>query len=348
MKVKIANKLVGEGEPCFVIAEAGANHNGDVEIAKSLVIEAAKNGADAVKFQTYTAEKLVTRTAPKYWVDRGEPGGTQFSTFEKLDSLTETECRQVFELAKEMGILFLSTPFDEESADFLQELGVPAFKIASADITHHPLISHVAAKRLPMIVSTGLATVGEIEEAVSVMHQSGNDNIVLLHCVLSYPTAPKDANLSAMVTLQRVFPRYPIGFSDHTIGLTIPIAAVALGAKVIEKHFTVDKSLPDSPDHPLSVDPRELRDMVESIRRVEEALGSDRKGPVEAEKEAFRYARRSIVASVDIRKGTRITREMLTYKRPGTGIPPKFIDVVIGREAKRDVKEDEVVTWEHV
>jgi N-acetylneuraminate synthase/N,N'-diacetyllegionaminate synthase len=341
-KIKIGNRFVGEGEPCFIVAEAGANHNGKIDLAKELVKKAAESGADAIKFQTYVAGKLATKTAPKYWMDN-RPQETQYEVFSKLDKLTEEEWRELAEFCSEKNIIFLSTPFDVKSADLLDELGVPAFKVASADITCLPLIKHIAKKRKPLILSTGMATIEEIRDAIRVIKSVGNDQIILLHCTLSYPTAFRDANLRMMCSMQETFPDIPIGLSDHTMGTVVPIAAVAMGAKLIEKHYTIDKSLPDSPDHRLSVDPKELREMIEQIRATEEALGSPVKGPIDSEKEALKFARRSIVANVKIPKGTVITREMITFKRPGTGISPKFFEQVIGKKAKRTIEEDEVI-----
>lgn len=346
-KIKIGNKFVGEGEPCFIVAEAGANHNGKIELAKELVRKAAESGADAIKFQTYVAGKLATKTAPKYWADN-RPKESQYEVFSKLDKLTEDEWKELAEFCRKMNITFLSTPFDVESADLLDELRVPAFKIASADITYLPLIKHAAEKGKPLILSTGMATIDEIKEAVEVIKSTGNDKIILLHCTLSYPTAFKDANLRMIHTMQEEFPDIPVGLSDHTMGTIVPIAAVASGAKIIEKHYTIDKSLPDSPDHPLSVDPGELKEMIKQIRTVEEALGSPIKRPIEAEKAALKFARRSIVANVRIPEGTVITKDMITFKRPGTGISPKFFDQVVGKKAKKTIEEDEVITFDMI
>jgi N-acetylneuraminate synthase/N,N'-diacetyllegionaminate synthase len=215
-------------------------------------------------------------------------------------------------------------------------------------MTCHPFLEQIARKRKPIFLSTGTSTLGEVDEAVQVIREAGNDQIVLLHCTLSYPCPPEAINLRAMVTMGEVFPQCPVGLSDHSLGIAVPIAAAALGAAAIEKHFTVDKRLPGSPDHRLSIDPGELRQMVDGIRAVEAALGSPRKEPVQAEMAAHRLARRSLVAAREIPRGTVITREMLTYKRPGTGIPPKFLPLVVGRTALVDIPADQVLTWEMV
>jgi N-acetylneuraminate synthase/N,N'-diacetyllegionaminate synthase len=343
-RIRIGKKFIGENEPCFIIAEAGANHDSMVERGKKLVEKAVESGVDAIKFQTYTADKLTTKAAPKYWKD-DKPNETQYEVFQKLDKLTEGEWKELINYCKKLGIIFLSTPFDEESSDFLEDLGIPAFKIASADITHLPLLKHVAEKRLPMIISTGMADLDEIKEAVKTIKSSGNEDIILLHCVISYPAEIGDVNLRIIRTLQKAFPDIPIGFSDHTIGTIIPLVAVSLGAKVIEKHFTIDKKLSGSPDHRLSVNPEELREMTQKIRIVEKALGSPIKRLIESEKEGIKFARRSVVSNVSITKGTKISRSMLSVKRPGTGIPPKYIDKVVGKVAKRNIDKDEVLNW---
>lgn len=353
--VTIGAKAVGEGCPAFIVAEAGMNHNSDPEIAKMLIKEAADADADAIKFQNYTAEKLVTKTAPKYYVDtmeqwrqKDKPKGYQIDEFQLLDKLPEETYYDMMELCDELGIILLSTPFDEESADFLEELGVPAFKIASADITYHSFLQYIACKSRPMILSTGCATIGEIDEALEVIYSTGNQDVILLHCTLSYPAEISDANLNMMKTMQKVYPEIPIGLSDHTLGALVPVIAASHGAKLIEKHYTIDKSLPDSTDHFMSVDPKELRMMVKDIRLAEASLGLSTKKPVESEKDALLYARRSVVAKVNIPKGTIITKDMIFCKRPGTGIAPKFTDIVTGRKTKVDIEEDTVITFEMI
>ncbi len=345
--IKVGRKSIGENAPCFIVAEAGANHNGKLELAKKLAQSAAAHGADAVKFQTYVAEKLTTRTAPKYWVD-SSPSKSQYELFKTLDKLSEEDWKELAKFCRRIGIIFFSTPFDFESADLLEELGVPLFKIASADITCLPFIKHVAEKGKPIMLSTGAATIEEIREAVKTIESTGNDQIIILHCTLSYPTPIKDANLRVITTLQKRFPTYPIGLSDHTLGITAPIAATVLGAKVIEKHFTINKNLPGSPDHKLSIDPKELENMVAQIRLVEKLLGSPIKQPVKSELKARKYARRSIVAKVRIPKGAIITEKMITFKRPGIGIPPKLANTIIGKRAKRTIKEDEIISFKDI
>lgn len=343
--IDFGGRLIGEDQPAFVIAEAGVNHNGDLELGRSLIKQAKAAGADAIKFQSYKAGKISTRTAPRYWVEPDDPDGSQYDTFAKLDSFGPEEHEALFRYAKECDLLCFSAPFDDEAVDMLLELGVPGFKIASADLTDHPLLAKVAATGKPVILSTGLATIPEIGEAIGVVRDQGNEQIVLLHCTLQYPCDADNANLRMMLHMKAAFPGIPVGLSDHTLGIAVPQAAVALGAVAVEKHYTVDKTLPGSPDHHLSVDPHDLKQMMDGIRTIEKAMGRYEKGPVEAESEAFRYARRSIVTAQKVPAGATLTREMLTFKRPGTGIYPKFIDVVVGRTARNEIPEDTVIDW---
>jgi sialic acid synthase SpsE len=345
---EIDGRRVGRGEPCYVIAEAGVNHNCDVALGRRLVDTAKASGADAIKFQSYKASRISTRVAPRYWTEPADPHGTQWDTFDKLDKLSDEDFRALLAHAKTAGITAFSTPFDDDAVDQLAELGVPAFKIASADITCHGLIARAARVGRPMILSTGTATLAEVGEAVEVCLRAGNDRVVLLHCTLKYPCPPEGINLRMMEHLMSAFPEVPVGLSDHSLGISVPQAAVALGACMVEKHYTVDKALPGSPDHHLSVDPADMRAMVDGIRTVEKALGHPQKGLEPLEVDAFRFARRSVTSARAIAKGTTVTREMLTYKRPGTGINPKFLDLVVGRVAKVDIPDDTTITWEMV
>jgi sialic acid synthase SpsE len=344
----IAGRAVGIGHPCYVIAEAGVNHNCDVQLGYKLIETAAAAGADAIKFQSYTASKISTRVAPRYWVEPDDPRGTQWDTFDKLDKLSDRDFKSLLGHARHVGITAFSTPFDDEAVDFLASLDVPAFKIASADLTCHGLIERAARVGKPMILSTGTSSLAEVEEALAVCERSGNDEVVLLHCTLRYPCPPEGINLRMMEHLMRAFPGVPIGLSDHSLGTSVPQAAAALGACMVEKHYTVDKTLPGSPDHHLSVDPPEMKAMVAGIRTVEKALGKAQKGLEPLEKDAYLYARRSVTSATAIPRGTAISREMLTYKRPGTGISAKHLDVVVGRVARVDIPADTTLTWEMV
>ena len=345
---EIAGRTVGKGQPCYVIAEAGVNHNCDVQLGYKLIETAAAAGADAIKFQSYTASKIATRVAPRYWVEAADPTGTQWDTFDKLDKLSDRDFKSLLGQARHVGVTAFSTPFDDDAVDFLASLDVPAFKIASADLTCHGLIERAARVGKPMILSTGTSSLSEVEEALEVCRRAGNDQVAILHCTLNYPCPPEAINLRMMEHLMRAFPEVPVGLSDHSLGISVPQAAVALGACVLEKHYTVDKTLPGSPDHHLSVDPPEMKAMVAGIRTVEKALGKAHKALEPMERNAYLYARRSVTSMVAIRKGTAIAREMLTYKRPGTGINAKQLELVVGRVARIDIPADTTITWEMV
>lgn len=342
---RLNGRQVGPGNACFIIAEAGVNHNGDPALARRLVDAAAQAGADAVKFQTFKTDKLMSQLAPKadYQKAATNPSESQADMIRRLE-LPYGAFHDLFDYCRQRGVLILSTPFDEESADFLDELGVPAFKLPSGELTNIPFITHVARKKKPLFVSTGMSWLGEVETCVRSIRETGNPEIVLLHCVSSYPAAPQDTNLRAMETMRQAF-GVPVGYSDHTLGIEVPLAAAALGACVIEKHFTLDRSLP-GPDHQASVEPGELTAMVRGIRIVESALGHGRKEPAASETDAARAARRSLVAACDIAAGTVLTAEMVAVKRPGTGLPPAMRPYVIGRRIMTDVARDELITLE--
>lgn len=347
MNIKIAGRTIGEGQPCFIIAEAGVNHNGDIKLARQLIDAAKQAGADAVKFQTFTADRVVTRYAEKadYQEKTTKKEESQYEMLNKLE-LSEEAHQELKTYADRQGIIFLSTPYDQTSVNLLVNLGVPALKISSADITNHPLLAHAAATRLPVILSTGMSTLGEVEEAVGVITNTGNKRLILLHCNFNYPARLEDINLRAMATLKQAF-GWPVGYSDHTTGIEVSLAAVTLGAVVIEKHFTLDRGLP-GPDHRASLEPAELKGMVSGIRNIEKALGSAVKRPAGEEIPNRRVSRRSIVAATDIPAGAVISREMLDTKRPGTGIPPKHVSTLVGRKAVTTIRKDELITWNKV
>lgn len=342
-----ASRRIGPDRPCFVIAEAGVNHDGDPEVARELVRVAAAAGAEAVKFQTFDAERLATARAPKaaYQERSGVAGESQLEMLRRLQLPTEL-LGELKRLAESLGLVFLSTPFDEASCDLLDELQVQAFKVASGELTNLPLLAHIAAKGRPMIVSTGMADLEEVERAVATAEAAGASGLALLHCVSSYPADPADANLRAMETLRSAF-GYPVGFSDHTRGLEVALAAVALGASVLEKHFTLDRSRP-GPDHAASLEPGELEALVRGLRTVESALGDGRKRPAACEKEMARVARRSLVAARDIRRGETLGESDLAARRPGTGLAPDQAGRLLGRRARRDVAAGEPLTLEMV
>lgn len=348
--LRIGDRLVGEGQPVFVIAEAGCNHENDGERAHEMIAAAAAAGADAIKFQSFTPDTLVTRDAPKFW-DIPGPGASQYEEFSTIQpSFSRAQYQAFCTAARQAGILWFSTPCDEAWTDELEALGVPLFKIASMDLTHLPLLRHVAKKGKPIILSTGASEIDEIHEAVAAIRGAGNDQIVLLHCVSTYPTQPESVNLGMMHGLKRAFPECVIGYSDHTLPTgrwEIPALAVAAGARVIEKHFTFDRTRPGY-DHALSVDYDGLKRMVASFREIERILGTDEKRPVGCETRARRFGRRSLVAARDIRPGEPIRPDMVAIKRPGTGIAPKQLDCLIGKVASRAIRQDDVLTWDLV
>jgi N-acetylneuraminate synthase len=343
-RVAIAGRPVGPGHPCFIIAEAGVNHNGSLALARRLVDAAARAGADAVKFQTFRAERLATSAAPKAAYQKRTTGAheSQLMMLRRLE-LSEEHHRQLIAHCGRRGILFLSSPFDEESADLLDALGVPAFKVPSGEITNLPFLSHLGRKRKPVILSTGMSTLDEVRWAVETLRENGCSKLVLLHCVSDYPARPRDANLRAMRTLEAEFGT-PVGFSDHTPGREVALAAAALGACIVEKHFTLDRALP-GPDHQASVEPGELRALVEGIRTVESALGSGLKVPARAERGTAAVARKSLVASRDIPAGAVLTPILVAVRRPGTGMPPAALPTILGRRVRRALKAGHVLSW---
>jgi N-acetylneuraminate synthase len=329
----------------FVIAEAGVNHNGDLQTAFELVDVAAEAGADAVKFQTFQADKLVTKQAPKadYQKQTTDADESQHEMLRRLE-LSPEDHHALLERCEQRDILFMSTPFDEASADFLAELGVPLFKISSGDLTNLPFLRHVSDKGLPMIISTGMAWLAEVEEAVRCLEDAGVVELAILHCVSQYPAEFDDANLRAMHTLGDAF-GYPVGYSDHTRGVALPIAATAMGARIIEKHFTLDRTLP-GPDHRASLEPDELGAMVDGIRATSAALGDGRKRPVAAEISTAQVARKSIVAARDIAAGETLEADALSMRRPGTGLASKFLPLVEGRVAAGDISAGTLIDLE--
>jgi N,N'-diacetyllegionaminate synthase len=340
--IEIGGRAVGPGKPCYVIAEAGANHNRDLDIARELIDVAAAAGADAVKFQTYTGKDLYSSRTPRfeYLEDERSPQ-------ELLDAIALPREWQplLAEHAAKREIQFFSSPFDRAAVDSLRELGVPALKIASFEIVDLPLIRYAAAVGVPLILSTGMATYGEIEDALGAVAEAGNREVALLRCASVYPAPPETINLRAMETLRQAF-GVPVGLSDHTEGVAVPAGAAAVGAELVEKHFTLSRDM-EGPDHPFALEPDELKAMVAGIRAVETALGDGRiEGPSEAEAgEMYTLARRSVIAACDIPAGTVLEEGMLTVKRPGTGIAPKHLPLLVGRTARVDIPFDEPVTW---
>ena len=343
-KININGTNIGKNYPCYTIAEAGANHEGDIKKALNLIDAAKESGVNAIKFQNYTAAKLTTKTAPKYW-DDGIKNESQFDVFDKLDKLSDDEWSQIFDYARKKDITCFSTPFDMESVDLLESLNVPAYKIASADITHTPLVKKIASKQKPIFMSTGMASMDEVHDAVSIIQDEGNEEIIIMHCITSYPTKSEDANLDMIKSLDLEFPDYIIGYSDHTLGTDIASYSVFYGSKCIEKHFTHDKNLSVSRDHRLSLNSDDFKELIKKIKLIEMSRGSGVRDNFSAESSAVEFARRSIVSKYDIPKGTEITENMIDVKRPGTGILPKYFFKIIGSKTLKDIPEDSTIQW---
>ena len=349
MTLKIESIEIG-GDSTIVIAEAGVNHLGRMDYAEELVKTAARAGADIVKFQTYKADKLSTKNAPRFWSWEGEKDqeGSQHDSYSNLDSFGKEQYIELKKLCDKYSVVFMSTPFDEESADMLVDIGMQGFKIASCDLTNLPFLKHVASKQLPVLLSTGAATIDEIRKAVETIEAEGNKKICIMHCTLCYPTDPKDSNLAALNDIAQAFPGYVLGLSDHTLGTIVPSASILYGAKVIEKHYTFDKTLPDSADHWLSLNEVEMKQMVDQIRELEVAIGHGKKIKLECETPAHKFARRSLVSQTNIKKGQTIERDMLAIKRPGTGLAPEFIERFVGSVATRDIVADELLRMDDI
>lgn len=339
--MKIANSEIGDKGPCFVIAEAGSNHNKEIKLAKELIDAAAGAKADAIKFQLFKGERHYSKYTPLFNNSRKHPQQLLKEIELPLDWLCELN-----EYALKKGIIFFSSVTDFLDVDNLEKINAPAYKLASFELVDLQLLEYTAKKRKPIILSTGLANLGEIEDAYMTCKQAGNSNIIFLQCASLYPAKPEIMNLKAMDTIKSAFPDTIVGLSDHTLGIHISIAAVGMGAKVIEKHFTLDKNM-SGPDHHFSIDPKELAEMIRQIRDVESAFGDGQKlFPTEAEMEYYFKARRSIHAKCDIKQGEKITKDKLIVKRPGYGIKPKFIDILIDRKVKKNIKADEWITWD--
>ena len=328
----------------FIIAEAGVNHNGSVELAKKLIDVASDTGADAVKFQTFKAEKLVSKNAQKaeYQKETTDSGESQFDMIKKLELDLDTH-KELIAYCNEKNIMFLSTPFDHDSIDMLHNLGLKIFKIPSGEITNLPYLRAIGKLNKKVILSTGMADIGEIEDALDILLKAGTnkENITVLHANTMYPTPMEDVNLRAMATIGNTF-AIQFGYSDHTLGIEVDIAAVALGASCIEKHFTLDKTM-EGPDHKASLEPDELKTMVKSIRNIEKALGSSVKKPSKSEKPNIEVARKSIVVAKPIKKGEIFSEANLTIKRPGSGISPMRWDEIVGTVSQKDYEVDELI-----
>tara|TARA_B100001123_G_scaffold421687_1_gene529584 strand:+ start:32592 stop:33644 length:1053 start_codon:yes stop_codon:yes gene_type:complete len=341
--IEIAGRKIGPGQPCFVIAEAGVNHNGNPEMARQLVDAAVQAGADAVKFQTWVTEKLMVPTAPlaDYQRQQLDQELSQFDMAKHLE-LSYDQFQELKYHADRQGILFFSTPDEEDSADFLDELGVPLFKIGSGEMTNLSFLRHVALKGKPIILSTGMSNLSEVEEAVRAIEETGNQQLVLLHCVSNYPAKPEDCNLLAIDTLRVAF-QYPVGFSDHTVGTHISIGAVSRGACVLEKHFTLDGTL-SGPDHSSSLEPSEFAYLVRTVSEIESALGTGRKSPANAEISTKKVVQKTIVAARDIPAGKMLEPDDLMLRRTSGGLPPKYLGQILGRRTTDSLKVNQTIS----
>jgi N,N'-diacetyllegionaminate synthase len=338
--IKISDKR------CFIIAEAGVNHNGDFNLAKKLVDAAKKAGADAVKFQTFKAENVVTKNAKmaNYQIKNIGKNESQLKMIKKFELRFE-DFSNLKKYCDNKKIIFLSTPHSQDAVDFLNPI-VSAFKVGSGDLTNLPVLKKIAGKKKPIILGTGMATLGEVREAVKTIKKYGNNKIIILHCTTNYPCPIDEINLRAIMTLKKEF-NLPVGYSDHTKNIFVPVMAIAMGAEVLEKHFTLNKNLP-GPDHKASLEPKELKEMIYNIRQAEKILGSGVKKPTRSEKEIMKITRKSIVAKRDILEGEKINGNMLIIKRPGNGIEPKYLDRVINKKTKRDIKKDQLISWKDI
>lgn len=345
--IKINGRNIGNFLEPYIIAEIGANHNGDMDLAQRMIDAAVECGVDAVKFQSWTNKSLISRSEYSNNQKYDDSPKKHFGSLEEMVNQYYLRKEQHFILKNycdSKGVVFCSTPFSEEEADLLEELNVPFYKVASMDINNLRLLEHIAKKGKPIILSTGMSTLSEIETAVKTIEEANNNEIVILHCISIYPPEAEDIHLNNIKLLQKFFPQYPIGFSDHTIGTSIPIASVALGAALIEKHFTTDKDLPGW-DHEVSADPIEMKYIVAQSKIVNKALGNFKRIVSEAEENKKLKFRRSIVLKKDLKAGEIISKEDITFKRPGTHISPNEEIYVIGRKLKKDMKQDDLLSW---
>lgn len=346
--LRLGARVVTDSSAPYVIAEIGVNHGGSIELAKRLIDLAKEGGADAAKFQTYKAETLASKHSPAYWDLSKESTTSQFKLFQKYDSFGPDDYRELARYCGEVGIDFASTPFDRDAVELLEAL-MPYFKIASADLTNTPLLRQVAGKGKPVLLSTGASTSDEVAVAVKTLRDAGCTELSLLHCVLNYPTADENAHLGMITALRREYPDLLIGYSDHTVpdeGMTALCTSYLLGAKVIEKHFTHDKTLPGN-DHYHAMDVDDLRRFLAAVERLDAMVGSTSAvTSIETEEISRANARRSIVLDAAVAAGSVLSEEMLTYKRPGTGVSPIHWDEVIGRRVSRDLERDHVLQWE--
>jgi len=346
--IKIENRIIGENNPIFLIAEAGVNHNGELSLAKKLIDIAAKAKVDAIKFQTYKTEKLILKSVPKaQYQKRNTNSDENFYEMLKKYELTKEDFHILQIYCIEKGLLFLSTPFDHDSVEILYELDIPAYKIGSGDMNNFPLLKLICSKKRPILLSTGMATLEEVKESVNYIKSNSINDIVIFQCTTNYPAKYEELNLNVIDTYLKEFPDNIIGFSDHSLGIEASIGAAAKGVKVIEKHFTIDKEM-DGPDHKASLNPEELINWVISIRIFEKALGSYEKFPSKIEEEIAKVVKKSIISTKDLKEGDIIKIEDINIKRPGYGIPPKYLDSIIGKKIKNNIPKNSIISWEDI
>lgn len=343
--VKIGDKLVGEGQPVFIVAELSANHLQNMDLALKTIEAIKEAGADAVKLQTYTSDTITIDVKNEYFmIKQGTIWDGKYLYDLYREAYTPWEWHpKLFEFAKDQGLICFSTPFDKSAVDFLEELGTPCYKVASFEITDIPLIEYMASKGKPVIISTGIATLSDIEEAINACKRVGNHQIVLLKCVSEYPTPFEDANLRTIPNMRETF-KLPVGLSDHTLGISVPVASVALGAVMIEKHFILDRSL-GGPDSAFSLEPQEFKAMVQAVREVERALGEVSYDLTERQRKSREFAR-SLFVVEDVKKGEVFTEKNVRSIRPGYGLHPKYLKDVLGRKAKRDIPRGTPLSWD--
>ena len=344
-RICLRNRLIGPGTPCFCVAEIGINHNGDLELAKQMIEAAAQAGADAVKFQNYRTEDFILdRTLTYEYFTQGKRAlESQYDLFRRCE-LSRTDLSELKSTCDRLGILFHSTPTSKAGIEDLAALGVPVLKNGSDFLTHLPLIRAMGQTGLPTVLSTGMAALSEIDDAVQAFCETGNDQFILLHCVSAYPAPPEEVHLRKIPALSAIF-ACPVGFSDHTVGISAAIGAVVLGACWVEKHFTLDKTLP-GPDQHLSADPQEFRALIEAIRTVEKCLGASGWGATAAEGKGRQQFRLSCVAVKGLPAGHRIAEDEIGFRRPGIGLSPKVVDWIVGRRLKREVEAGRILTFE--
>ncbi|MFW9938512.1 MAG: N-acetylneuraminate synthase [Candidatus Thorarchaeota archaeon] len=348
LDIQIENKIIGKDSPIFLIAEAGVNHNGDITIAKKLIDLAAKAKVDAIKFQTFITEQLILKTTPKLEYQKNSMHDTEdFYKMLKKYELSRKDFKSLRNYCSEKGLIFLSTPFDKNSVELLEDLGISAYKVGSGDMNNFSLLKLICSKNKPILLSTGMANLKEVKESVDFIRLNKIEKLILFQCTTNYPASYEEINLNVIDTYQKTFPNTIIGFSDHSLGIEASIGAAAKGVKAIEKHFTLDKNM-TGPDHKASLNPKELVEWVESIRNLEKSLGSFEKVPTRSEMDISKIAKKSIISSIYIKTGEKLKEENITTKRPGTGIPANEYYNLIGKKVVRDIPKDTILRWEDI